>query len=194
MIRLYSFGPPSVVARDGTPLEELSRQSKRLGLFVYLATAERRFFRRDELLHVFWPGADERSARNCLRQSLHVLRSHLGPGVLLGEGRQRVGLAADRVETDVGDFTRALVAGRAREALALHRDEFLRGFHLPGLPSFERWAAERRRSLLNLAVSAARKLARTAESTADAACAHRVLARLEPGLEAEWRPDRSQEA
>jgi DNA-binding SARP family transcriptional activator len=171
MIQLVTFGPPSVVSDDGTRLTALVRQPKRLGLLVYIAASERRHVRRDELLSVFWPESDEHRARNCLRQSLHVLRAQLGPAALPGNRDQDVHLAGDQIEADVRAFVRALGGGFAEAALELYRDDFLKGFYLPEVPGFERWVEEQRQRLKSLATSAARQLAFTAEGTGDIAAA-----------------------
>lgn len=167
MIKLYAFGAPIVVAPGGSRLDDLGRQPKRLGLLLYISAGERRVLRRDELLAVFWPESDDKSARNCLRQALHVLRHQLGRGVILGEGDQEVTVSPERLESDVAVFTRALQGGFAEAALEVYRGDFLAGFYLPEHPAFERWVEERRQRLASLAVAGAKQLAHAAEGAQD---------------------------
>lgn len=167
MIRLRTFGTPHVETDDGTPIEVLNRQTKRLGLLIYLASGGQRLYRRDELLALFWPESDEDCARNCLRQSLHILRTELGPEFVLGSGDQEIGVSAEHLECDTRVFVRALGGGFAEGALELYHSDFLCGFHVPDVPDFERWVEARRQQLKNLAIAAARQLAYTAEGTQD---------------------------
>lgn len=167
MFKLHAFGHPSVVGPDGARLDELPRQTKRFSLLIYLACSERRVHRRDDLLAVFWPESDESCARNCLRQSLHVLRSQLGDGVLVGNGDQEVGIEPGELTSDVGVFLRALRTGSPEAALELYKGDFLSGFYVRELPDFERWVEHRRVELRNLAVSASKQLAYTAEGVRD---------------------------
>ena len=78
-IELRTLGRVTLRGIDGTEVEEVVHQPKRLALLVYLAMAEPRgFHRRDSLLALFWPELPEKRARNALNKTLHFLRSHLG--------------------------------------------------------------------------------------------------------------------
>lgn len=183
MVKLFVFGSPFAVADDGSRLDELVRQKKRLGLLAYLGCGARAAHWRDELLATFWPESDDDSARNCLRQCLHLLRGQLGEGVILGKGDQKVALAADRLETDVGVFERSLASGCQEAAIDLYRGDFLQGFHLADAPKFERWVEARRACLRGLAVQAGTQLAHAAERVGDLAealCRWRWVAELSP--------------
>lgn len=167
MIKLRTFGPPLVLDSDGSRAQDLVRQPKRLALLVYLATGEAPYRRRDDLLAVFWPESDAQRARNCLRQSLHHLRSHLGPDVLLGSGDQEVGLSPAALQCDASVFEQELRNGCPERALALYAGPFLESFFLTDLAGFDDWVETRRRHYRNLAVSACRDLAHRAEGARD---------------------------
>jgi DNA-binding SARP family transcriptional activator len=167
MIKLRALGAPSIVGPDGSAFDDLTRQAKRFGLLLYLACEEGRTFHREDLLAVFWPESDAASARNCLRQSLHFLRTQLGDEALLGCGDQEVGLERGRLVTDVEVFRRALATGSPEAALELYRGDFLSGFHLRDLPPFESWLERRRAEFRSLTVGASKQLAHTAEGLED---------------------------
>jgi serine/threonine-protein kinase len=131
-------------------------QPKRLALLAYLAAAgSRGFHRRDSLLTLFWPEADQEHARTSLRKALHVLRQELGPELIQSRGDEEVGLAPDRCWCDAVAFEQALEAGRCEEALDLYRGDLLAGFHLSDTPEFERWMEETRARLRDRAAQAA---------------------------------------
>lgn len=161
---------------DGTELEAVVRQPKRLALFLYLLLSDRRFHRRDSLLALFWPEHDDGHARAALRRSLHFLRTHLGARVIETRADE-VGVAADSAWCDAAAFGQALQAGRPEEALALYRGELLEGVHIASAPDFGRWLDEIRASQRRDAVRAARALADTAEAAGDADAAVRWSAR-----------------
>ncbi len=96
MIRLQLLGPLSLTGPDGPDVKAVLAQPKRLALLAYLACqAPRGLARRDVLAAMFWPELDQHAARKALRQSLWVLRSHLGAAALVARGDDDVGLATD---------------------------------------------------------------------------------------------------
>jgi hypothetical protein len=50
----------------------------------------RGYHRRDSLLGLFWPNADEEHLRSSLRKSLHLLRKSLGEHALLSRGDEEI--------------------------------------------------------------------------------------------------------
>jgi DNA-binding SARP family transcriptional activator len=168
MIRLQTFGYPALFADGGVPLNGLSRQTRRFGVFIYLACepgSEPRL--REDVIATFWPDADSSRGRNALRQALHVIREEIGPEALVADGSQRLWLDPDRFTTDVGAFTRALDEGSWERALSLYRGDFLKGFLLHGSQGFEQWVEGWRAIHERSAVEAAQHLAHRAEGGRD---------------------------
>ena len=140
MVALRLFGSAQVLGPDGTSIDALVRQTKRMALLAYLAAATPRgLHRRDKLLAIFWPELDEPHARNALSQALHVLRGSLGEGAIVARGESEVGVDAGVVRCDVVAFEAALAAGKPEAALELYRGDLLDGFFVSGLVEFERW-------------------------------------------------------
>ena len=167
MIKLCTFGEPSLHGADGTPLEGLPRRyTKKFALLIYLACAGRRSAcRRDELIALFWPESTKSHSLNSLRQSLFVIRRELGPGVISGLGAQEIAVDGRHLTSDLDAFERALRGGRPEVALKLYVDDFLSGFHLTGAPAFGFWVEEQRERQRAKAVRAAEGLARKAEAS-----------------------------
>ncbi|MDX1674198.1 MAG: BTAD domain-containing putative transcriptional regulator, partial [Longimicrobiales bacterium] len=174
MIQLELLGPVALTREDGTSVESVLAQPKRLALLAYLAAAAPGSAHpRDTLLGLLWPELDQDRARRALRQALHGLRRSLGPGVLTGKGEDRVGVDPERLRCDVVGFRRAVAAGRDRDALAIYRGAFLEGIHVPGAPGFERWVDRLRRELGLEAVQVALRAAGAAEREGDRAAARK---------------------
>lgn len=145
MLHLRVFGSLDLCRDDGGTLHSVLSQPKRSALLVYLVLARpEEFWRRDTLLALFWPEADEGHARNALNQSLYGLRRSLGTSLIETRGRQEVRIVDGAVECDALAFDARLAAGDPAGALALYRGELLEGFHISGAPSFERWLARER--------------------------------------------------
>ena len=155
MFELKVLGALQLSATDGRSTERLLRQGKRTALLAYLGAAlPQGLVRRDKLLALFWPEADESHARAALNQALYVLRGTLGEEAILVRGDDEVGLNDRMVQCDAVDFERVLVAGRPADALALYRGDLLDGFFVSGAPEFERWL-ERERARLRQRASEA---------------------------------------
>ena len=97
-------------------------------LLARLAMAPQRQHPREELVDLLWPGVDNETGRNRLRQALSVLRSLLeaanaGEGAaatpMLHADRRAVWLAAGTVACDVVAFEQVL--GQGQVALGLPR-------------------------------------------------------------------------
>ncbi|HEU4700430.1 MAG TPA: bacterial transcriptional activator domain-containing protein [Gemmatimonadales bacterium] len=191
MLELRTLGVLDLHGPAGTDCGAILRQPKRLALLAYLAaSAPRRFHRRDTLLGVFWPELDAGHARAALRRALYFLRKGLGEGVVVGRGEEEVAIAEEPLWCDAAAFDEAIAAGRPAEALALYRGELLHGFHLAGVPEFERWLDGERATRRAQASRAAWTLADTSEragETADAVRWARHAAALTPYDEAALR-------
>jgi DNA-binding SARP family transcriptional activator len=161
------LGEVEVLGPDGTALDAVVRQPKRVALFLYLLLSDRRFHRRDSLLALFWPEHDDEHARAALRRSLHFLRTELGAPVIETRGDE-VGVARGGVWCDAAAFDEALRAGRHADALALYRGDLLEGVHIESAPDVGRWLDEIRTHQRREAQRAASLLADAAEKAGDA--------------------------
>lgn len=124
------------------------RQPKRLAVLAYLASpVPGTWHRRDTVLAMFWPELDHARARNALRNTLYVLRQHLGDAVLIGRGDEELAVAPDRLRTDVAVLRAALGAGDAATALATWQGELLPGLHCADAVGFEHWLDRERHHL-----------------------------------------------
>lgn len=173
MIRIHVTGPLDLRDAEGRPLGAMPSQPKRSGLLAYLAAATPRgFHRRDTLFAIFWPEHDTQSARNALNTSVSYLRGILGAQALARRGAGELALASDHVWCDVWAIDDALRDDRLEDALALYRGDLLEGFHVSGVPEFERWLDRERERLRVALADAAWTLAERAEAdgrTADVA-------------------------
>ena len=148
--------------REG--LDSILARPKRLALFTYLCLEGADGpVRRDRLLPLFWPDADEAHARAALSQALHVLRRSLGSGVVVTRGRDEVGIDLEMVRCDAVAFQRTLASGGRKEALALYGGDLLPGFHSDE-PEFGRWLDAERSALRTQALETALALAAESES------------------------------
>src|SRR5687768_18410290 len=128
-IEFRTLGTLDVRRTDGTELHSLVAQPKRVALLAYLCVANPRgFHRRDRLLGLFWPDADQAHARNSLRNALHVLRHSLGEAALLSRGDEEIAVNFDVVQCDAVAFDELLKSDRVEEALRLYRGDLLTGF------------------------------------------------------------------
>lgn len=146
------LGPLEVLA-DGRPVVVDTRKALAI---LAVAAVEGRPMARDELAVMFWPEADDESARGALRRTISTLRAALDNRWLRVD-RSRVELLPDDVWLDRRVADQYAVEGSAESlaaAAALHRGDFMAGFGLRDSPSFDDWLAtrseERRRSLADL--------------------------------------------
>jgi len=178
-LRLRTLGEVSVETPDGQVIGDLIGRPKAFAVLTYLACDRRCVLhQRDTLLAVFWPNADQEHSRNCLRQTLHTLRSCLGTHVVVGQGRTLVGIDPDMLRSDVRDFTDALDAVQLAEALEIYGGDFLSGFFIADAPDFEHWVDQEQVWLRDRAVRAAWKLAEKAEQDGDHSAALRMWEQL----------------
>ncbi len=171
-IRFRALGPAELRGPATRDAASVLQRPKLLALFSYLAAATPAgFHRRDTLLGLFWSEMDHERARGALRQSLYYLRQFLGDGVLVTRGDEDVGIAAERVWSDVVAFEETLTRGAREDALEMYRGDLLEGFFVAGAPEFERWLERRRNELRGRALQATWELAREAQAAANVAAA-----------------------
>ncbi|MFW6206488.1 MAG: BTAD domain-containing putative transcriptional regulator [Gemmatimonadota bacterium] len=159
-VELLTLGSTRLRRSDGGQTGETLRvQPKHLGVLVFLAAeADLQFRRRDVLLATFWPELDTRRARNALNQALYRLRETVGRDAIPSRGNEEVGVSRDVLACDAVTFENAVEDERLDDALDLYRGPFLDGFHLSGVPRFERWMDGRRERLRRAAHRCAREL------------------------------------
>ncbi len=152
----------SVEIRDasGLGLDTLPAQSKLFALLAYLVTAQpRSFHRRDKLVALFWPEANQEQARHSLSQALHLLRDELGEAVIMNRGGEDVAIDQAAISCDVVEFETAVDTGEYERALELYRGDFLEGWFIREAPEFARWLDDERTRLREKAAGAAWALA-----------------------------------
>lgn len=190
MLRLYTLGTPDLQEEDGRRVDSVLAHAKRTALLAYLcASKPPRTVRRATLVALLWPEADEEHARGALRHELSQLRRSLGPGVLLGEGGESIGVDGERLWCDLWTFESALDAGSFQEALELWHGELLQGLQVPG-GEFDRWLDEMRSRLARRVVEAGRRLSVEVEEAGDVAGAiawARRVTELAPFDESGWQ-------
>jgi len=192
MIALRTLGRLDLSAADRPEVESVLAQPKRFALLVYLAVAAPgAYVRRDTLLALFWPDADQTRGRSVLRQTVYLLRQALGADAIRSRGDEELGVDGGLVQCDVAQFEALLASGNQAEALELYRGDFLTGFHAPdAAPELEEWMQFHARRLRGLAAGAASSLARRdAERSNVAGAAHwtRRAVALDPLDEARLR-------
>jgi DNA-binding SARP family transcriptional activator len=179
MLRLTMFGGVGVrgTAKGGAALP---RQT--LALVALLAATPEPGVSRDALLAYLWPESDEERGRSALRQALHQLKRDLdSPELVVGSVMLR--LNAELVTADLWDFDRARAAGDFAAAAAFYAGPFLSGFHVGGVPEFERWVDRQRAEYASRAAAALEALARGARERQDPTAAAewwRRLSELDP--------------
>ncbi|HXT16466.1 MAG TPA: BTAD domain-containing putative transcriptional regulator [Gemmatimonadaceae bacterium] len=174
MIRLFLLGPQDARDDQDRSLRAVLAQPKRFGLLAYLAVeAVKGPRRRDEVLALFWPEADESKARRALTYALYFLRRELGQDAIVRHGADDLMIAPGELWTDVHEFERAADEGRFEDALALYRGDFLDGFYDADAPELEQWADARRLRLRERARTAAWGAIEAARRARDAAAATR---------------------
>ena len=187
VIRLRALGPVDLRDSEGASVEALLSQPKRVALLAYLAVASPRgFHRRDSLLPLFWPDADQAHARGALRKAIHIIRRLVGEGAILVRGDEELAVNPEQLSCDVLDFDTAVAAERWGDALGLYRGDLMEGFYAATAPEFEDWVDRERTRLRSQAQRVARALAveKDAEGNASGAV-NAARQALEFGLEDE---------
>ena len=165
VIEFRTLGTLDLRRVDGTALHSLLAQPKRVALLTYLCVASPRgFHRRDTLLGLFWPDADQAHARASLRNALHVLRHSLGETVIQSRGDEEISINFDAIWCDSVAFDEKIVSKDVDAALELYRGDLLAGFFVEEMPAFERWLEGERNRLCFSAARAARLAAKRSEA------------------------------
>ena len=168
MFRLNTLGALDLREDGKPPVAEALAQPKRVVLLAYLALHGGGYVRRDTLLALLWPELDTDRARHSLRQSLYLLRRWLDADVIVKRGEEELAIAPERLWCDAVAFQTLLREGRAEDALALYRGDFLAGFHVPeASDEFEDWLARVRQEYRGLALKAAAGLVKDARRKAE---------------------------
>jgi DNA-binding SARP family transcriptional activator len=180
MLELRLLGPLTLRSADGTEVEGVLTQPRRLALLAFLAAATPRGpQRRDRLAALFSPELDQEHARASLRQALHVLRGALGQDAIVSRGDEDLALNGDVLRCDVIAFDDAVRAARWAEALDLYRGELLDGFFIEGAPEFEHWLdgerARLRQALSRAAHARGDELVATGDTPGAVTCVREVL-------------------
>jgi DNA-binding SARP family transcriptional activator len=172
MLRLTTFGGVGLRSDSaGGSLDAAERIQRRgLALLALLAAAPDAGVSRDTVAAYLWPESDQERARNALRQALFSLRRDLEcPDLLTGGLALRLNSAV--LSSDVHDFEVARLVGDQERAVALYSGPFLEGFHVSGVPEFERWVDRQRAEYAGRTAAALEALARGAGVRGDAAAA-----------------------
>ena len=182
-IHLRILGPLDLCDEQGSSVDAVLAQPRRLALLAFLTVASRNgFVRRDQALAMFWPEHDAEHARAALNRAIYYLRQALGDDAVVSRGLDELAVPADQIWCDAVALQGALVAGRYDEAVDLYRGELLEGFFASDAAGFERWVDDERRRLASDVSRAAWSLA----DDADRVGRHAVAARW-----CQWAVDRS---
>lgn len=151
MLTLVTFGALRIES-DGDATAPHLRRSW-LALLAIVAASGEHGIARDRLIALLWPESDEEHARQSARQALYSLRLEMGREVVRTSGAL-LSLEPAAIRSDVAAFKAAIAAGDRTSAVALSREPFLEGFHLPNAPTFQRWAEEERARIAGMRSSA----------------------------------------
>ena len=167
MLLLRLFGGLSL-SNPGSTIPARANQRRRLALIAILGVSTGKSISRDRLAALLWPEADSEHARHLLSDSLYVLRSALGEGIIIAAG-ENVSLNPESIRVDVTEFTRAIEKGDYRAAVEIRNGggPFLDGIHLLDSPEFERWVDGVRTDLTLAYLDALKQLARERSAAGD---------------------------
>jgi adenylate cyclase len=173
---LKLFGTPSVEA-DGELVAGRGAQGHRLALLAMLAVARGRPVGRDRITALLWPESPTDRVRHQLSDALYIMRSALGVDVVRSTGDD-LGLNADVVTSDVGNFEQLLDDGALERAVESFTGPLLDGFHLPDGGEFERWLDGERARLAQRYTGALESLAEGSKTQGDYVAAEKWSRRL----------------
>lgn len=141
-LRIYLLGPPRV-EWHGQPLAIPRRQTRAL---LYRLAAETQPVSRDQLCFLFWPDADDTTARHNLSRLMTILHHILPDEHVLIAREDQIELDAQAAWSDIRTFANLWTAWNRQDdqaslhaAVALYRGPFLCGFGLPDHAEFEAW-------------------------------------------------------
>ncbi|MFN8491578.1 MAG: BTAD domain-containing putative transcriptional regulator [Caldilineaceae bacterium] len=206
-LQITCLGNFQLTLDDAAPTTFLTDKTR--ALLVYLAL-EPQEHQRSRLTQIFWSGYSEESARNNLRQTLHLLRQFLAgeestPWLLVTRQTVQINPAAS-INSDVTTFTGLLAAvashshaevatcpaclAQLRQAVDLYHGDFLTGFSAIDSVGFEEWRRLTEEQLHLQMLNSLAQLAHAAERAADLDGALQTAQRqltLEPWLETAHR-------
>lgn len=150
-LKLYLFGPVRIEHNDATIV--LTRR-KVVAILAYLALT-RQIHRRDTLATLFWPEADQATARSALRRDFYGLTNALGHDCFVSD-RESIGLAPDvDLWIDAEEFQVAIAGALShahepaesclhclpilQRAVDIYADEFLVDMQLDDCPEYMEW-------------------------------------------------------
>jgi DNA-binding SARP family transcriptional activator/tetratricopeptide (TPR) repeat protein len=164
-LRLHALGGLSI-SSNGSSLSGTVARRRSLALLALVSSAGEAGVSDERALSLLWPDFDLPRARNNLKQVAFTLRQSLGRDAFLRTSTT-IRLDPALFTVDRWDFERAIANRDAEGAVALYAGGFLAGFHISGLPDFERWVEGEREKLCHLYAGAVSTLALGAESTGD---------------------------
>jgi DNA-binding SARP family transcriptional activator/TolB-like protein len=175
---LRVLGSTELRGPSGETMPGTALTPKRLALLAYLAVeAADGFRRRDQIVGLFWPELPQDAARTQLRKAIAAIRETLGADVVRNRGEGELRLDPERLWCDAAALAEHAANRRPADALALYRGEFLDGLFPEGVgQDFHEWLSAKRKSLRDLAASAAWACARMEEDRGDRGAAA-VMAR-----------------
>lgn len=184
IVRFSTLGQLDVLVEGHGSVTALLGQPKRMAVLVHLALSAPAGARpRDVLQAMFWPEVDHRRAQHSLRQTLHLLRQHLPPGLLSARRGQDVALDRTLFTCDAHEFEDLVRREKWEQALSLYGGDLLPGLFLGESAAFEEWLERERKRLRQVAVRAALRLARRQTGTgerSEALAALMLAAHLSP--------------
>jgi DNA-binding SARP family transcriptional activator len=170
MLHLATLGGLALEGDCG-PLGGAALRPRPLALLALVACAGLRGITRDKVMAYIWPDSDAGHARNCLKQTLFVLRRDLHRDPFLNNPAM-LWLDPQVISVDCREFLQAVEQRAFRTAVELYRGPFLEGFHLGGgHAEFERWIEEERARLAHRYELSLQALATSAEAANDPALA-----------------------
>ncbi len=169
MTRIYLLGPAEIRNEKEELEHSFLAGPKRLALLSYLLiNSQQGFHRRDNLLPLFWPDQDQKSARNSLSNMLYHIRKTLGKEAIENRGAEEVKINPEAVWADTIAFRNACRGKNFHNAMELYRGEFLKGFHVSEISAeFEYWLEQERKRFHEMAIEGCRDLAEKAYSEGD---------------------------
>ncbi len=174
MFRLRLLGTPHLEGSSGV----VPQGPRRIAILACLAAAGPGGLTRDKLIARLWPDTDEDRARRNLSQLLYAMKTELGVELVEGTGTVRLDPAA--CSCDLGEFDAAVAARQDGDVVRLYTGPLLDGFHLAESSEFSQWADAERDRRATQVRAAARRLAESAGTSAEAVGAWRKALSLEP--------------
>jgi DNA-binding SARP family transcriptional activator len=187
--RLFTFDSPRMeICEVGSDAPRIVGPGKNLAILAYLALSPGRSATRDRLCDLLWGDRDLSRSRPQLRQTLWLIRSQIGPDIVI-PAKDRLSLNP-RIGVDVEDFLAAIRENNFHRALQIYEGDFFSAFASPGSGNFEEWASLERTRLRRMFVSCAESVMRAALDAGHFGHALEIAKRvrqLEPDGQTGWR-------